>query len=74
MKHASPQSLVITLPADQMERLDELVESGEYSSRDDVVVEALKLWRSGMPMRLIASLPGTAENMRRVSPAALQRI
>jgi putative addiction module CopG family antidote len=44
MKHANANSLQVTLPAEQMERLDELVESGEYASRDDVVREALKLW------------------------------
>lgn len=44
MKHADPNSLLITLPADQMDRLDELVESGEYGSKDDVVLEALKFW------------------------------
>lgn len=44
MKHADPNSLVITLPADQMERLDEAVQSGSYASRTDVVLEALRLW------------------------------
>jgi Arc/MetJ-type ribon-helix-helix transcriptional regulator len=44
MKHADPNSLTIVLPAEQMERLDEAVQSGEYHSRADVVVEALQLW------------------------------
>jgi antitoxin ParD1/3/4 len=44
MKHADPNSLTIILPADQMERLDEVVQSGEYASRHDVVLEALRLW------------------------------
>jgi antitoxin ParD1/3/4 len=44
MKHADPNSLVITLPADQMERLDEAVQSGGYASKTDVVLEALRLW------------------------------
>ena len=44
MKHADPNSLVITLPADQMERLDEAVNSGEYASKHEVVIAALKLW------------------------------
>ena len=50
MKHADANSLLITLPADQMQRLDEAVRSGEYSSKLDVVLDALKLWegRSGM--------------------------
>ncbi len=43
MRHADPNSLVITLPANQMERLDQLVASGEYASRDEVVIDALKL-------------------------------
>ena len=44
MKHADPNSLLVTLPADQMEWLDELVDSGEYGSKEDVVREALELW------------------------------
>jgi Arc/MetJ-type ribon-helix-helix transcriptional regulator len=44
MKHADPNSLLITLPADQMERLDEAVNSGDYASRHEVVLEALRLW------------------------------
>lgn len=44
MKHADPNSLVITLPADQMERLDEIVQSGEYASKHEVILEALRLW------------------------------
>jgi Arc/MetJ-type ribon-helix-helix transcriptional regulator len=44
MKHANPNSLTITLPADQMERLDEAVQSGEYASKHEVVLEALRLW------------------------------
>jgi Arc/MetJ-type ribon-helix-helix transcriptional regulator len=44
MKHADPNSLVITLTADQMERLDEVVQSGEYASKLDVVMDALQLW------------------------------
>ncbi|MDB5526849.1 MAG: CopG family transcriptional regulator [Rhizobium sp.] len=44
MNHADPHSLVITLPADQMERLEEAVQSGEYASKLDVVMDALKLW------------------------------
>lgn len=44
MKHADPNSLVLTLPADQMERLDEAVQSGEYASRTEVVLDALRLW------------------------------
>lgn len=44
MKHADPNSLTIVLPADQMERLDEAVQSGEFASKDEVVLEALKLW------------------------------
>ena len=44
MKHADPNSMTIVLPADQMERLDEAVQSGEYASKHDVVLEALKLW------------------------------
>lgn len=40
-----------------MERLDELVESGEYASKDHVVLEALKLWEehhADDPERIIA--------------------
>lgn len=44
MKHADPNSLTIVLPADQMERLDEAVQSGEYASRAEVILEALRLW------------------------------
>jgi antitoxin ParD1/3/4 len=44
MKHADPNSLTILLPADRMERLDEAVRSGEYASKSDVVLEALRLW------------------------------
>lgn len=44
MKHADPNSLLVTLPADQMERLNDLVESGEYASRDEVILDALRLW------------------------------
>jgi antitoxin ParD1/3/4 len=44
MEHADPKTLQITLPADQIERLDGWVESGEYRSRDEVVREALLLW------------------------------
>lgn len=44
MKHADPNSLVVTLPADQMERLDEAVQAGDYASRQDIVLEALRLW------------------------------
>jgi Arc/MetJ-type ribon-helix-helix transcriptional regulator len=44
MKHADPNSLLVTLPADQMQRLNELVESGEYASRDEVILDALRLW------------------------------
>jgi Arc/MetJ-type ribon-helix-helix transcriptional regulator len=44
MKHADPNSLLVTLPADQMERLNELVESGEYASKDEVILDALRLW------------------------------
>lgn len=44
MKHADFKSFEITLPAEQMERLDEAVRSGEYASKDDIIVEALKLW------------------------------
>ena len=44
MKIADPISIVITLPADQMERLEERVESGEYASKQDAVLDALRLW------------------------------
>jgi len=44
MKHADPNSMTIVLHADQMERLEEVVRSGEYTSTVDVVVEALQLW------------------------------
>lgn len=44
MKHADPNSLVITLPADQMELLEDVVLSGDYASKDDIVREALRLW------------------------------
>ena len=44
MKHSDPNSLVITLPAEQMERLEEAVQSGEYTSKLDAVMDALKIW------------------------------
>jgi antitoxin ParD1/3/4 len=44
MKHAGPNCLTIILPAGQMERLDEAVKTGEYASKTDVVLEALRLW------------------------------
>ena len=44
MKHADFNSLMISLPAEQMERLDEAVRSGDYASKDEIVVEALRLW------------------------------
>ena len=44
MKHAGFNSFEITLPAEQMERLDEAVRSGDYGSKDEIVIEALRLW------------------------------
>jgi Arc/MetJ-type ribon-helix-helix transcriptional regulator len=57
MKHADPNSLVITLPADQMELLDDVVLSGDYASKDDIVREALRLWEpqsSAEAQRIVA--------------------
>jgi antitoxin ParD1/3/4 len=66
MKHADPNSLTIILPADQMERLDEAVQSGDYASRQDVVLEALRLWEE----RAIADLVGD-DDLKREYEAGL---
>jgi Arc/MetJ-type ribon-helix-helix transcriptional regulator len=44
MKDDEAYALVITLPADQIELLAELVDSGQYASRDEIVRDALRLW------------------------------
>jgi putative addiction module CopG family antidote len=44
MKHDDANALVITLPADQLQRLSALVDSGQYASRDEIVRDALQLW------------------------------
>jgi antitoxin ParD1/3/4 len=46
MKHEDPKSLTITLPADQIERLEEAVASGEYASKDEIVRYALRAWEN----------------------------
>jgi Arc/MetJ-type ribon-helix-helix transcriptional regulator len=44
MKHADPNTIVVTLTPDQMERVEERVRTGEYASPQAIVLEALELW------------------------------
>lgn len=53
MKATSPRTLIVSLTPEQAERMQNAVDSGDYSSNSEIVRDALRLWQQREEIRAI---------------------